>query len=145
MSEAPLAALYRTMNLRWSTANELWGARAYAERAPAKVTRPYVIYQWQGGGDRNRLMQKKDAEIVLTVKCVADNLGTAFTGADRLGALLDDYGVQDRIAQGDGLNGGDYWSILTTTRENIVHLSEMVDGVDVYHEGFTLRVVMEEK
>lgn len=144
MSEIALAALYRAMNNRLSTGNELWGARAYAERAPAKVLRPYVIYQWQGGGDRNRLLQKSDAEIVLTVKCCADNLGTAFSGADRLGALLDDYGVQDRIAQGDGLNGGTYWKILTTTRETIVHMSELVDGVDVYHEGFTLRVVMEE-
>lgn len=144
MAEIALAALYRGVAAKLSGGGELWASRVYAERAPATVIRPFVVFTWQGGGERNRL-KKQDAEIVLNIKCIADTLSVAFTGAARLSALLNDMGMQDRTATNDWLLAGVDWDILTTTQESIIHMSELVDGADVYHEGFMLRVRMERK
>lgn len=143
MAEPALGALYEAMNLRLRTSGDLWSDRVYADTVPEKVTRPYVIYFWTGGGESNRLLRTQDAELVLTVKGIANNQGLAFAMAGRLSELLNDKGRYDDEA--DQMNGGADWWILTTTQEGHIHLVEMIDGDWVYHEGFQLRVKMERK
>lgn len=141
MAEAALAALYRAVKTRLvAVTTHVWATRAYPDLAPANTARPYAIYAWAGGGELNAIVAQ-DAEIVLTVKVVAETLATAFTGAGEISALLNDVRLTGALA----LDGGSDWDILTCTQEQAVHLVENVDGVWLYHEGHRFRVRMERK
>lgn len=141
MAEPALAALFRAVNLRCINHGG-WNDRVYNQRAPAGVIRPYMIFQWQGGGENNRHVIQ-DADIVLLVKAVANDLAASLMLAGQLSELLNDAGYFDDAS--DYLDGGPAWWIKTTTQEGIVHLDELVDGEPVYHDGFFLRVQMERK
>jgi len=141
MAEPARAALYRAVNLRCINQGG-WDDRVYVRRAPAGVVRPYVVFQWQGGGEANRLV-KQDATIVLLVKAVSDNLALGLMLAGQLSELLNDAGYFDDAS--DCLDGGAAWWIKTTTQEGDIDIDELVDGEPVYHEGFLLRVQMERK
>jgi hypothetical protein len=141
MVRPAVAAAYQALAARLADGGTAWGGRAYAYRAPAGAARPYVVYFWSGGGDRNDIFGKRDAELVLTVKAVAGALGVAMEAAGALAELLDDAGRYDTDMP---LNGGDDWVIQTSTVEGAIDMSELVDGVPVYHQGFQLRLIMEE-
>lgn len=134
-------ALFKTISTALSGSGKPWTG-VYLDRAPATATRPYVVYFLSGGGERNRLLAKADAELVLTVKAVGDDLAAVMTCAGMLATILNDAGIQDGAGK-VALDGGQYWQILTTTQGLTVRLNELVDGKAVYHEGFQLRVVME--
>lgn len=143
MAEPALAAIYRAINQRLTTSGDVWANRVYADRAQPGNGRPYVRYGYQGGGEANQMI-KPDANIVVTVRAVAETQAQAFALCGRLSDLLNDMGEQDRRPEGvAALNGGPDWHIRTTTQEGVVHLSELVDSTPVYHEGFFLRLIME--
>lgn len=138
--EPALAAIYRALETRLNNTGEPWSG-AYADNVPAGKPRPYIVYFLSGGGEVNR-NRTQDAEVVMTVKALANSLSTAFECAARLSELLNDSGTQDSA---DPLEGGSDWEILTVSQERAIHLIETSDGKRIYHEGFQLRVVMEAK
>lgn len=141
MSVSAVGAAYAAIRARLAGGSELWGTRVYADLAPDNAKRPFVVYTFMGGGERNRLVRVQDASLVVAVRVVADTLGQAFEGAARLAELLDDAGLFDGVT--DMQQTG--WYITTTSVEQPLHLMEMVDGVRVYHAGFQLRLTMEQK
>lgn len=141
MAETAHAALFRAVNLRCLNRGG-WQARIHNRRAPAGQQRPYLIFQWQGGGESNR-HTVQDANIVLLVKAVANELAEALMLSGQLSELLNDAGYFDDA--NDFMDGGADWWIKTTSQEGIVEIDELVDGEPVYHEGFFLRVQMERK
>lgn len=118
----------------------VWGDRVFADSAPARIVRPYVVFFVASGGDAHQT-QKQDARMVLTVKCVADKLNESLQGADALTSALSDTGSQDdRPILCEG------WNITTITQDRIVHLKEMWEGATpIYHDGYQFIVTMERK
>ena len=137
MAEAALAALYRAVRTRAIATSEMWGNQAFADIAPAKTARPYVVFNWAGGGEVNGRVAQ-DAEIVIAIKAVAESMADALTMAGRISALFND-------ADANGSNemdGGADWVIVNSQQEGIVHLVESVDGRQIYHEGHRFRFYM---
>lgn len=139
MSETALEALYRAVRMQLA-AETFFAGRVYADVAPPKTARPFCVFSYAAGGERNQLV-KPDAEIELTVRCVADTLQDAFAGAGAISNALNDADLSDPKA----LNGGPSWEILHTRQLGIVHMRELVDGRDVYHEGHRFSFRMEGK
>jgi hypothetical protein len=142
MSDTALAAAYRAIQTRLTanTNNPVWNERAYPDLAPASAARPFAVFFWSGGGEANR-RRVQDADLLITIKVVADSLAEAFAGAERLSALLNDADAGSALA----LDGGASWDIVSVTQERAVHLVEMVDAQQVYHAGAVFRVRMEAK
>lgn len=136
--ENEIAAVFRAVHDRLTEDSETWGEHAYAEIAPAKVARPFVVWslvesrkaKWRGtaGG-----------EVVLNVLVTADGLATALTGAGRIAELLHD---ADRGAD-HALDGGDDWAILNATCEETLYHAELINGVMVYRAGGRYRFMVE--
>jgi hypothetical protein len=136
-----LAALYGSIRTTLSTANEAWGnsgtnSRAYADLAPAGVSRPYVIYSLAGGGELNAVV-RQDAEFVVVIKIITEEeLATAMTAANRISALFND-------VDGGALSTAAGWTIIHIKQEQRVHYTEMVEGKRLYHTGHRFRFRME--
>ena len=137
MAESALSAAYKAIRRRLTESSELWGVKVHPDLAPANVGRPYVVFFWSGGGELNA-RRIQDAELLLTVKCVANTLDEAFRGAGRVSALLNDADLAD-----DLLEPGDEWVILHTNQERAIHLVENIDGIQIYHSGSVFRFRME--
>ena len=138
-AETAIAVLYKALNRRLRNANSLWAERVYADIAPPETRRPFVLYQWQGGGEGNRV-RRPDATLVVVARMIADDLATALEGAAAISTLLNDSGHYDTSTP---LAFGSEWRICTVTQELAVHLHEVLDGRIVYHAGAQYRVVME--
>jgi hypothetical protein len=108
----------------------------------------YIVYFWAGGGESNQ-RRVHDANLTIAVKCVSNDLFTAFTCASQVVALLNNNGTQDIIANGtyvtSPLNGGANWDIKTSTQEDVFHFTELIDKVaeTVYSDGAYYRLIME--
>lgn len=139
MAETALAALYRAVGKRLTeSSGELWGQKAYPDLAPSGTAKPYVVFSWAGGGELNQL-RTQDAEIVLQIKIVTDNLAQALIGAGRISTLFNDADYSSDSA----LNAGAEWIVQHVNQEGIVHMLETVDGGQVYHAGHRFRFRME--
>lgn len=143
MTETAMAALFRAVHRQLTVAGEPWGAAVYPNLAPAGAAYPYVLYNFNGGGERNSI-SARDAEIVLVVKAVSDQLSEAFAAAARIDTLLNDMGTQD-TASGYLYPGSDSeWSVLTATTEDAVSYQEMMANASpLYHAGARYRFIME--
>ncbi len=137
MSEPAVAAAYRAIRQRLTATSELWGQNAFPDLAPAKASKPFVVFNWTGGGEINE-RRIQDASLLVTVKCVAATLQEAFSGAGRISALLNDADLSD-----DVLEPGSEWAILNVNQERAVHLVENVDGQQIYHHGAIYRMRLE--
>ena len=141
MSDTALAAAYRATFNRLKGPSEWWENRVYPDMGPTQAAYPYVIFFYSGGGARNAV-RKNDANLMLTVQCISDDMATALAGAARVEELLDDHGQFDNST--DYLYGGASWHILTITQEEILHLVEQfAQAVPIYHEGARYRFIME--
>lgn len=139
MAETAIAALYRAVKQRLTASSgELWGQKAYPDLAPSGTEKPYVVFSYAGGGELNA-RRTQDAEIVLTVKVVTEQLAQAFSGAGRISTLLNDADYSSDSV----LNAGADWLVLNVKQEQIVHMIETVDGRQVYHAGHRFRFRME--
>ena len=142
MSEHALAALYRAIVARLK-AGGAWGNRVYPTAAKAGTEYPFVVYFLHGGGERNAI-RGRDAEIVVVVKVVSDNMGEALQCAYDIDALLNDAGLQDDATDHLEPGGGSEWKILTVTGEEHIQYTEMfANATPVYHAGGRYRIVME--
>jgi hypothetical protein len=144
MTETATAALFRALRSQLMASGQLWGARVYANLAPAgKKTYPYVIYSHVAGGERNRI-KARDAELVLLVKVISDSLAEALSAAAQVEALLNDQGNQDAASHPLVPGSSSEWSVLTATAEVAVIYQEMfANAQPVYHVGSQYRFVME--
>jgi len=143
VSEKAFAAAYRATTLRLdAVSGRVWGDRVYTDHVPANTEYPYVWVFWSGGGELNWL-RARAASLMLTVQCVSLSLAEALAGAEQIAQALNDHGAQDDSA--DHLNGGPYWSILTVTEEDTIHLYAPYAGaIPIYQHGARYRYIMEE-
>jgi hypothetical protein len=113
----------------------------YADFAPQNATRPYTVFFFVSGGNTREVKNNRQI-IVLTVKCVADNLAVAMAGASSINAILADSGRFD----GGVIVGDSAWDILTITQDGDVYLREDDEQVaPIYHVGYQYEIVMEAK
>jgi len=138
MAEVALDALYRTVRNRLIASSEIWGAKAFPDLAPAKTERPYVVFNYTGGGELNARVSQ-DAEIVLTIKIISTELVQALYGVQRISSLFNDAD----LSRAGALDAGSEWVIIHVKQEQIVHMVEMVGGERVYHDGNRFRFRME--
>ena len=119
----------------------LWGAEVYPERAPAKASRPYVVYFHVAGGNEVVTTGGGNARYIMTIKAVADRLEEALLCSQRIRELMDNHGSQEPAA----LPLHDDWDVTTTTRGRTVSVPDMFAGaLPLYHEGDQYEFVMEE-
>lgn len=138
MAEHAIAALYRATCAKATTA----GFTLYSDFVPAGIPKPYYVQVMMGGGEANH-SRNEDAELVLSIKCVAADLATALTGAQLLSETFNDQGTQD-VGVSAALSGGTYWTINTTTKELAIHFVEHVQGAtQIYHSGNRYRFFMQ--
>jgi len=130
----PLQTLYTSVQNALKTHGD-----AYAEFAPIGASRPFFVYFLASGND-TRTTPKNRQIMTLTVKCVADTLGEALTGASALDGVLANGGIFNRgVIVGDG-----DWAICTIIRNGTVNLVEFDEQVKpIYHSGYSYEIVME--
>jgi fructose-1,6-bisphosphatase/inositol monophosphatase family enzyme len=113
----------------------------YADFAPQNLARPYFVFFFVSGGDTRTVLKNRQS-IVLTVKCVADTLAIAVSGASSIDAIMADSGRFD----GGVIVGDSAWDILTITQDGNVYLREDDEQVaPIYHVGYQYEIVMEAK
>lgn len=109
--------------------SELGGTAIYKLIAPPSVSLPYLIFQWQGGGDENQTPSRLLNEI-FTVKGVAGSNAKAHAIAEDIDNALHDQALT--------VTG---WSNFWLAREGRVSYHEVEpDGQAVYHEGGMYRI-----
>lgn len=145
MSETALAALYRAVVARLDgVADKVWADRVYTDAVAEGTAYPYVWIFWSGGREAN-LLQRRDADQVLTIQCVSESLEQAFAGAEQIADALNDHGEQD-TGNDDALYGGAYWHILSVTEEDTIHLHAPFAGAaPIFQCGARYRFIMEAK
>ncbi|MDX2078558.1 MAG: hypothetical protein SFZ02_19155 [bacterium] len=112
----------------------------YADYAPQNAMRPYIVFYFTSGGNTREVVNNRQ-RIVLTVKCVADNVSEAHTMASAFNAILEDAGGQETGV----IDGDSQWVITTITQNGTVHYPEYDSMiVPIYHVGFEYEIVMEE-
>lgn len=148
MAETATAARYRALVTQLTQAgSEAWGTRIYNMQAPPNAQRPYVVIV--PASDIDPLWSRVPGDMAVDyVKCIADDMITAMTGAGRIQQLLHDAGVNDNALPGYGppsqLAGGASWQILTATHISAIHLVENVEGQrSIYTDGGQYRFRME--
>lgn len=140
MTEAPLKALYRAINNQATAQAELWGTQVSMVIQPSWA-RPYLMMYYISGGEANA-MRQSDAEFLMGIKGIADDMDTSMAMAARVSTLFNDKGTQD-VTTG-ALNGGTDWEITTSTQERVIHMIEMFSNSQpIYHDGHTVRFVMQ--
>lgn len=134
----PLDALLKTVRARLADDTEPWGQQVAVAIPGASWAYPYATITYSGGGESN-WTKTPDADIVLNIKAVSDDLGEALQCKARFATLLNDEGSQDAGAL-DALNGGDTWDITTVTKEQAISMTERPSKTEViYHEGARFR------
>lgn len=120
--------LYTKLNVSAIT-TLLGGSKIYAMIAPIGTALPYVIWQWQGGGDEN-LTPSRMRNIVYTVKAVADTKAAAAAIDAQIDAALHS---QELAVPG--------WTNFWLAREGDIQYAEVEDdGNVVYHIGGMYRI-----
>ena len=126
----PIAALdtglYTKLNVPAVTNLAVGGI--WAAIAPNDTALPYVVFQWQGGGEQN-LTPSRIRNVVYTVKAVAYTKSSAAVLAEQL-----DLALHDQTLSVSG------WTNWATTREDDVQLAEVAeDGRVFWHIGAIYR------
>jgi hypothetical protein len=116
------------------------GYAVYADIAPAGIARPYLVFFVAAGGESNR-RRVRDAEFVVTVKCVSNDGASAYTGAAYIETMLNDHGSQDTTPLSAT---NEDWDVTTITQDRVIDQVEMYEqAAPVYHAGHQYQVVME--
>ena len=119
----------------------LWGTRVHSNSAPASSVRPYVVYFWSGGSERELTAGKLYAALTITVKVVAENQTDALVGGSRIMSKLWRKGTQESDTP---IAGGTGWVIKTVSPVGLVNIYEAVEGAKpLYHNGHQFRLEME--
>jgi len=117
-------ALFSTLSGGTALTGALGGTAIYNRIAPETQSPPYVIFQWQGGGDEN-MTPNRTRRLRYTVRAVAENLDQAGTIAGHVDTLLHQ---QTLTVTG--------WANFWLAREQDVAYVEIdAAGQPVYHTG----------
>lgn len=144
-----LDSLYSVLIQRIKNANPLWGARVQPLTvASAKLAvgangerQAYVVFFAADERRRRSNAQRRQAEIMLSVKGVAGDLAPALLMSDALTTLLHDHGDQD-AAPALPQHAG--WRILTVTEGRQIYIEEPISPAgSIYHAGHQYEIVME--
>jgi len=109
--------------------SELGGTLIFNQLAPPDTALPYVIFQYQGGGDEN-LISRRMINTPYTVKAVAASKAKAHSINEDIDAALH---MQTLTVSGYT----NFW----TAREDRVSYHELEsDGAPVFHEGGVYRI-----
>ena len=139
-------ALYKVMNARFSTATEksLWGGRAQAvEIANAKLVRPYLLFFVASNMTPASNPHIHKAEIVLSVKGIAEDMATALAIQEAVTGLLKNSGTQDLTPR---LPYNADWVITTVSEDRAIWLEELsAVGNMIYHAGHQYMFRMERR
>jgi hypothetical protein len=123
------AAIFGELSGGAGLIGELGGTAIYNRIAPPEAGLPYVIFQWQGGGDEN-LTPSRMRNVVYVVKGVAGELSKAEAIDAECDALL--HGQALSVAG---------WSNFWLARESDVAYVEVDEsGRPVYHSGGLYRI-----
>jgi len=139
LAEPAHGALFRALMARALEHGAPWGQRAALDVATLGTAMPYVVISLQGGGELNAI-RARDAEFVVLIKALDTTLSGALACLTVIESRFNDAGLYDRTLP---LNAGTAWTVLTTTQERAIHLTELVDGRPIYHEGAHFRVRMQ--
>lgn len=121
----------------------VWSDRVYFDSVPPTAIRPYIVYNFVGGGEVNAI-RPNDMNIAYLVKIVAESFAEAAAGEAEIANRLNNRGAQDTTA--GALVGDQFWDISAITRENSFSVSEYLsETTRVYHLGAYYRVIMESK
>lgn len=114
------SALYAALTTSAGTA--FYGTRVFEQLAPEGVALPYVVFTQIAGGNDN-LTPNSSADLVYSVECIAQSLGSARTGngyiQSALGSVQFQFNVtgysnyacqrQEAFARLDNVGGTQYW------------------------------------
>lgn len=142
MTQSANYAISKAIRQRATAASELWSSRVYRAQAPAKAPRPYVIYHFSSG-IKPQNTPATDAEFIITIKCIADDVATSEAGSARIAALFDDLG-QNRD---ETLDCGADWVLVHSQLERYISIVENIDNgaTQLYHDGAMFRFLLEAK
>jgi hypothetical protein len=140
--ESAYLALSRAIRSRAIENTSIWNTRVYRAQAPAKSARPYLVYLFSSGLKPQRT-KATDAEFIVTLKSVANDVATSEAGAARIAELFDDLGQH----QDATLDCGADWTLIHSQLQRYISLVENVDGsaTQLYHDGAMFRFVLERK
>ena len=144
MTEDSQGALQRALRVRLiGSSTEVWGNQVYADLKPPtpgiETVYPYAVFAYSAGGELNA-RRALDAEYVYTVRVVSNDRASAFTGAGRITALLNDADTSTT-----NVMSTTDWYFLTCTQERKLWLVELIDGQQIFHSGGYFRIRMEAK
>ena len=126
----PTAALetgiYNKLNV--SAVTNLATGGVHNKIAPQGTALPYVIFQWQGGGDLNETPRRTRGP-VYTVKAIAESQDTAEAIDEQIDILMH---YQTLTVTG--------WVNYMTRREGDVNYQETPMGTPVFHIGGMYRI-----
>lgn len=125
------SALYSKLAGDSGLVSELGGSAVWDTLVPQGEGTPYVVFQYQGGGDENS-SPVRTRDLVYTVKTVA----SGFSGkaqAEVIDGLVDDLLHMGTLT----LTG---WSCWWLARETDVAYTELAGGTVFWHRGGTYRV-----
>jgi hypothetical protein len=122
-------AIYNKLNVSAIT-TLLGSAKIYKSIAPQGTALPFVVFQWQGGGDEN-VTPRNSVNVVYTVKAVGSTL-----------VSVDNIDAQIKIALHEQTLTVTGWTNYRTQREDAVDFVEVDEaGVVTYHRGAIYRIL----
>lgn len=132
-----IEALYEALHIALGA---LCDGRVYPLVAPAKDT-PYITYSFTAGGSTDR-RKRENSTLILTVKCVSNDLIEALAGGRDIRDLLRDKGDQESTT----LPTDTEWRITTVTQGALIHYAEeWQSGEILYHAGHDYTFTMERR
>lgn len=137
-----LTALFQVLYTHLRGANVLWGDNVTSESvAAAEIDKPFLQFFWAGGGNDLVSANRRNVQLTITVKAVANNMEQAQAMKAAVGDLLESSGSQDTSPQ---LPPHSDWTITTVTQDRIIYMDEMFEGaLPIYHRGNQYVVTME--
>lgn len=125
-------------------ASALWGVRVQAaDIVSSTVVRPYVHYFPASDMQPASNPYHKKAELVYSIKGVAEDKASALAIREAITGLMDDSGDQDinpRLPYHSG------WRVTTVSTDRAIWLQEYpAAGKTLYHAGHQYRIMMERR
>lgn len=124
--------LYNKLSTDSDLITALGGTIIYNKQAPQGVDDPYVVFNWQGGGDLNESPTRMRG-LVYQVRAIATTQGTA--------AAVDAFIDAALHKQALTVSG---WSNIWLARETDINFVEQdTSGVAHYHVGGLYRIIID--
>lgn len=124
-------AIYDRLRLDATIQSLLGGQKVYNRIAPTDTALPYIIFQWQGGGEKN-LTPTRMRVLYYTIKALSLSDVEADNIDERIEALLHDYQLT--------VSG---WTNFWTSRELDIIYSEVdAAGITVHHIGAQYKIML---